>query len=218
MIDFQDWDLKMQKLYDVYTKFDIDITYTKDSNTARKEELQQIERIIGTSIPASLKETFRHFSKTIFFSAYLPDNIKLPHDLRGIFSAQFLISTDELINAEDRRKGWMEHCFCSPNDPYDTVWHNKLGFMTVPNGDIIAFDLNDNSEDKHVVYLSHDDGEGHGYILGENFADYFSKLLQVGGCGNEDWQMIPFIPDNINGINPDCENAKIYREFIGLHW
>lgn len=49
----------------------------------------------------------------------------------------------------------MEGCFSNVEDSYDATWHNKLGFMCIPN------------EDKRVIYLSHDDGRGNGdwYML-----------------------------------------------------
>jgi hypothetical protein len=238
MMDFMDWTIKLQKLYDVYAKFDDEVKfeakhmkgmtnpsstyakaeYTKDALVSSEQELCNIEAAIGNPIPPSLRETFLHFSKIIKFYAHLPLAIELPHSLGEIFSANFLISTNELICAEIQRKSWMESCFANPEDSYDKVWHNKLGFMTVPNGDIIAFDLSDTKEDKRVVYLSHDGGEGHGYVLGDSFSDYFSKLLLIGGCGNEDWQMLPFMSDNLSGINPDCDNARRYREIIRLFW
>lgn len=67
-----------------------------------------------------------------------------------------------------------------------------MGFMNVPNGDVIAFDMKESEINPSVVYLSHDDGEGHGYILGKDFNTYLEQLLLVGACGNEDWQMLPF--------------------------
>lgn len=48
--------------------------------------------------------------------------------------------------------------------------NTKLGFMNVPNGDVIAFDMKESEINPSVVYLSHDDGEGHGYI-------YWVKIL-----------------------------------------
>ena len=39
--------------------------------------------------------------------------------------------------------------------------NTKLGFMNVPNGDVIAFDMKESEINPSVVYLSHDDGEGH---------------------------------------------------------
>ena len=230
MIDFESYDIKLQNLYETYAKFDDDIKfddavfdthkaqYTKDSKVSSEQELQEIETIIQCPIPPSIRKFFSHYSRRIWFSATLPEAMVLPDSLRQIFSARFLICTEGLVLAEESRKNWIEDCFSDPNDDYDKVWHNKLGFMNVPNGDVIAFDLGDPKDDKRVVYLSHDDGEGHGYLLGESFSDYFSKLLLIGACGNEDWQLLPFTIDNISGINPNCDNAKIYREAIGLSW
>ena len=67
-----------------------------------------------------------------------------------------------------------------------------MGFMNVPNGDAIAFDM------------------------GKDFNTYLEQLLLVGACGNEDWQMLPFCLDAQSGIVSDCENAKEYRKLIGL--
>ncbi len=36
--------------------------------------------------------------------------------------------------------------------------NTKLGFMNVPNGDVIAFDMKESEINPSVVYLSHDDG------------------------------------------------------------
>lgn len=94
--------------------------------------------------------------------------------------------------------------------------NTKLGFMNVPNGDAIAFDMKESEINPSVVYLSHDDGEGHGYILGKDFNTYLEQLLLVGACGNEDWKILPFCLDAQSGIVSDCENAKEYRKLIGL--
>ena len=86
--------------------------------------------------------------------------------------------------------------------------NTKLGFMNVPNGDVIAFDMKESEINPSVVYLSHDDGEGHGYILGKDFNTYLEQLLLVGA--------LPFCLDAQSGIVSDCENAKEYRKLIGL--
>ena len=56
--------------------------------------------------------------------------------------------------------------------------NTKLGFMNVPNGDAIAFDMKESEINPSVVYLSHDDGEGHGYILGKDFNTYLEQLIR----------------------------------------
>lgn len=222
MFDFADWDSKLVKLYSTYARLDEcvknKIEYQKRNILASESELCEVETNLGRKIPPSLREVFLRYSSCLKFSAHLPNDIELPNNLRHVSRAYFVISVEELVRAEMERIVWIKDCFSDPEDSYDKIWHDKLGFMTAPNGDIIAFDLNDPKDDKRVVYLSHDDGDGHGYILGESFGEYFSNLLLVGACGNEDWQMIPFIADHISGINPNCDNAQEYRRIIGLTW
>ena len=64
--------------------------------------------------------------------------------------------------------------------------NTKLGFMNVPNGDVIAFDMKESEINPSVVYLSHDDGEGHGYILGKDFNTYLESCKD----GDHLWQTI----------------------------
>ena len=209
-------DRNMQNLYDIYAKFCDKINYTKDENVASKSELLMVEEKLGHPIPPSLKEFFIKFSKSMDFYARFCDSFKLDGDLSEIFCAEFTVSIDELINAEESRLSWIDGCFSNVKDPFDKVWHNKLGFMTVGNGDVLAFDLNDDKEDKRVVYLSHDGMPQHGYVLGESFGDFFTKYLLIGACGKECWLLDKFMDDGTGGINPNCDNAKKYKEIIGL--
>jgi len=179
-------------------------------------EVEAVENRLKRKLPLQIREFFLKYSKKCEFSAWLPDDFELPDELDEIFSATFLISLEEFEDVESERKDWIEECFTNEEDEYDAVWYHKLGFMHVPNGDIIAFDVKKSELNPPVVYLSHDDGEGHGYTLGKDFNTYFEQLLLVGACGNEDWQMLPFCLDAQSGIVSDCENAKKYRSLIGL--
>lgn len=179
-------------------------------------EVEAVENRFEKKLPLQIRNFFLQYSRKCEFTAWLPDDFELPDELDEIFSANFLISLEEFADAENARKGWVEGCFTNEEDEYDAVWYHKLGFMNVPNGDVIAFDMKENETNPPVVYLSHDDGEGHGYILGKDFDTYFEQLLLVGACGNEDWQMLPFCLDAQSGIVSECENAKEYRGIIGL--
>ena len=179
-------------------------------------EVETVEKGIERRLPTQIRDFFLQYSKKCEFSAWLPDDFELPSGLAEIFSANFLISLEEFADAEKARNGWVEHCFTNEENGYDAVWYHKLGFMNVPNGDVIAFDMKESEINPPVVYLSHDDGEGHGYVLGKDFNTYLEQLLLVGACGNEDWQMLPFCLDAQSGIVSDCENAKEYRRIIGL--
>lgn len=88
--------------------------------------------------------------------------------------------------------------------------------MEVGNGDFIAFDLKEYPQKAPIVYLSHDDGEGHGYVLGEDFIDFMDRWTNIGCPGLEDRQILPFVDSPTSGINPDGKNAMEWKKLIGL--
>lgn len=180
-------------------------------------EIKKIEEQLGHSLPQSFVRVMTEFSRGMVASWSLPDDdllsSPLPNELRGLFACNFSWSIDEILSIEEGRKGWETEVFPDPNNPYDSVWHNKLAFMEVGNGDYIAFDITITG-DPPIVYLSHDDGEGHGFLLGNNFIDFFNKWTQVGCVGSEDWQLLPFIKDSKSGIDPLSENAILWRSWL----
>ncbi|MGC5325190.1 SMI1/KNR4 family protein [Brevibacillus sp. SYSU BS000544] len=186
---------------------------------ATLEQIEDAENKLGVKLPPSFRTAMLEFSAGVEFSWRLPDDedvsIPLPQDFRGIFGSDCSWNLFELVEIDDNRKSWVQNVFPDPTDPYDCVWHNKLAFKDISNGDFLAFDL-ENGPDYSVVYLSHDDGEGHGYRLGNNFIDFMNRWTRIGCPGSEDWQMIPFVTSSNSGIEPDGEKAKKWREWFGL--
>ena len=66
------------------------------------------------------------------------------------------------------------------------------------------------------MYLSHDDGEGHGVEMAKDFKEFVFVSSRLGCPGAEDWQWLPFIEEGKQFINPDCANAKKFREALGV--
>ena len=63
-----------------------------------------------------------------------------------------------------------------------------------------------------LLYTS-DGGDGHGYYLANNFKDLLNNWSKVGCVGGEDWQWEVFYTEG-KGIDSECENAKLWREYI----
>ena len=85
-------------------------------------------------------------------------------------------------------------------------------YFEVGYGDYLAIELEKENYGK-IVYLSHDDGDGHGYYLANNFKELLSNWSKVGCVGGEDWQWLTFYRSGV-GIDPSCENAKLWADFI----
>lgn len=186
------------------------------TNKATEDKITAVENKIGMKLPDVFRRVVLEFASGVDFEWRLPDELKLPQEFRGIFAGQFTWNLKDIPEINESKDSWVRECFSNEDDAYDRVWHNKLGLMEVGNGDFIAFDLKEYPQKAPIVYISHDDGEGHGYVLGENFIDFMDRWTNIGCPGLEDWQMLPFIDSATSGINPCGKNAVAWRELIGL--
>lgn len=182
---------------------------------ATEEELLTIEEKLGYKIPEDFRNTCLTVSKHCEFRWFLPDEFELPDEFDEIFCGDLHWGTKFILQFNENKDGWEKEVFPNLEDEYDKVWHNKFAFYEVGNGDLIAIDL-DTDTYGQIVYLSHDDGEGHGYVMANSFTELLRNWVQLACPGGEDWQWLPFIDNKTNGINPNSENAKKWQKLLGI--
>jgi cell wall assembly regulator SMI1 len=182
---------------------------------ARAEDIERVETRLGIRLPVALAHVFLTCTSGIDFRWQLPRGFEGPEPFHGIFSGGFSLSLESLQEQEHIRREMAEGCFRDRNSPYDVVWHDKLAVMPVPNGDIIGIDLAEGHYGQ-VVYLSHDDGQGHGFVLGADFIDFLRRWTPLGCPGPEDWQWLPFTSDSTSMLEPESEVADRWRKLLGL--
>ncbi|MBP2542743.1 cell wall assembly regulator SMI1 [Agrobacterium tumefaciens] len=181
---------------------------------ASEIEVQTVEKALGFQIPQSFRIILTTVSRHVEFHWSAPDGLEYPPPFRSSFSGELKWSLDALLDLEAERQNWIEVVFLNMEDDYDCVWHDKFAFQEVPNGDFIAIDLQPENAGK-VVYLSHDDGEGHGATLAASFSELLKRWVPLACAGAEDWQWIPFLEQEV-GLNPDGENAHTWRTLLHL--
>lgn len=181
---------------------------------AADAEVFAVERELGLKLPGSLREVLTGFAHAVEFGWYLPLDRRFPPPFHEIFGGNFSWDLGQLVRLEQTRREWIARVFSDPSDPYDRVWHEKLAFMEVPNGDLLAVDLA--RPGAPVVYLSHDDGAGHGYLLGRDFADFIDRWSTLGCPGPEDWQMLPFLGGPTSLLEVTGTNARAWRQAFKL--
>lgn len=179
---------------------------------ATDAEVVVVERALGVSLPASLRRVLTEFSSAFELRWFLPDGADVPFE--GIFSGQMTWGLSKLVEIEENRRDWVRNVFPNVDDPYDRVWHDKLAIHDVGNGDLVALDLR--QQGTPLVYVSHDDGAGHGYLLGRDFEDALDRWLPLGCVGAEDWQWMPFVTSKDSGLDPEGANAKRWRHWFGI--
>lgn len=182
---------------------------------ASESEIASIEKKLTYPIPTDFKNILLTVSSHCEFRWFLPDDFVLPDPLRQIFCGELLWNIDFIVQCNEDKDMWEREVFPDNDNEYDKVWHNKFVFQEVGNGDFISIDLSPVNYGK-IIYLSHDDGEGHGYIMANSFYDLLRNWTKLGCVGAEDWQWLPFCNNNTTCIDPDCDNAQLWYKTIGL--
>lgn len=183
---------------------------------AAEAEILKVERELGRRLPVSFRKALSEFSSNFKLHWYFPDESHLPDELKGVFGGIAHWGLHVLTGNEAQRKSWIENVFSNPLNAYDKVWHDKLAFLDVGNGDLLAFDLN-GGDDPPIVYLSHCDGQGHGRVMAGNFAEFLDRWSRLAFVGVDDWQWLPFAPDRNIGLDPECGPAREMREILKLN-
>lgn len=184
---------------------------------ATEEQVIEIEKQLGYTIPEDFRKTLLEFSSHLYFywNIYKKEKeiVELPDALIQIFSGSLEFGLNSIIECEESRKGWID-CYKDYDEPYDQIFQNKLAFQDVGNGDLLAIDLN-KATYGNVVYLSHDGSDLHGYVLANSFLEFLEEYSKLGCVGAEDWQWEVFTNDNTTPIDSKCENAKLWLKTIG---
>ena len=186
---------------------------------ATEEEIKSVETKLGYTLPPHFREVLLENTAHLEFGWDIDDiideeEISLPDKLAEIFRGKLLFGLDLLLDYEEDRQDWEGEVYPNSDKEYDRVWHNKMSFFQVGNGDYIAIELEPENYGK-VVYLSHDGSENHGLYIADNFKEFLMNYAAVGCTGGEDWQWEPFYTKG-KGIDPTSKNAKTWYKVLGI--
>ena len=187
---------------------------------ATEEEIKAVEAKLGYTLPPHFREVLLENTAHLEFGWDIDDiideeDISLPDKLAEIFRGKLLFGLDLLLDYEEDRQDWEGEVYPNSDKEYDRVWHNKMSFFQVGNGDYIAIELEPENYGK-VVYLSHDGSENHGLYIADNFKEFLMNYAAVGCTGGEDWQWEPFYSKG-KGIDPSSKNAKTWYKVLGIN-
>ena len=187
---------------------------------ATEEEIKAVEAKLGYTLPPHFREVLLENTAHLEFGWDIDDiideeDISLPDKLAEIFRGKLLFGLDLLLDYEKDRQDWEGEVYPNSDKEYDRVWHNKMSFFQVGNGDYIAIELEPENYGK-VVYLSHDGSENHGIYIANNFKEFLMNYAAVGCTGGEDWQWEPFYTKG-KGIDPSSKNAKTWYKVLGIN-
>ena len=187
---------------------------------ATEDEIKAVEAKLGYTLPPHFREVLLENTAHLEFGWDIDDiideeDISLPDKLAEIFRGKLFFGLDLLLDYEEDRQDWEGEVYPNSDKEYDRVWHNKMSFFQVGNGDYIAIELEPENYGK-VVYLSHDGSENHGLYIADNFKEFLMNYAAVGCTGGEDWQWEPFYTKG-KGIDPTSKNAKTWYKVLGIN-
>ena len=188
--------------------------------SATEEEIKAVEAKLGYTLPPHFREVLLENTAHLEFGWDIDDiideeDISLPDKLAEIFRGKLLFGLDLLLDYEEDRQDWEGEAYPNSDKEYDRVWHNKMSFFQVGNGDYIAIELEPENYGK-VVYLSHDGSENHGLYIADNFKEFLMNYAAVGCTGGDDWQWELFYTKG-KGIDPTSKNAKTWYKVLGIN-
>ena len=187
---------------------------------ATEDEIKAVEAKLGYTLPPHFREVLLENTAHLEFGWDIDDiideeDISLPDKLAEIFCGKLLFGLDLLLDYEEDRQDWEGEVYPNSDKEYDRVWHNKMSFFRVGNGDYIAIELEPENYGK-VLYISHDGSENHGLYIADNFKEFLMNYAAVGCTGGDDWQWEPFYTKG-KGINPTSKNAKTWYKVLGIN-
>ncbi|WFD11929.1 SMI1/KNR4 family protein [Tepidibacter hydrothermalis] len=168
-----------------------------------KEEIENKEKILGFSLPISFKKILLNFSRHVEFNWYLPEDVNLPNEFREIFSGEICWSLEWIEDLNPLVKELESY------DGEECELKNKLQFYKVGNGDILAFDMEEDKE-QSIVYWSHEEGEI--FFIADSFITYLEKVTELYGIGTEIWQMEPFLDEK--GLNSNSSESNRWKNWF----
>ncbi|MBX7219642.1 MAG: SMI1/KNR4 family protein [Blastocatellia bacterium] len=174
------------------------------------EELNTVERNLGFSIPAPLREFFLEYSQEIDISWQFPSESPVSFPNWGYCQ----LGLSQTLYLYGVYQNWLATCFNDLDNEYDLVWQNKFPIQEVGNGDLIALELNE-TDFGSILYLSHDDSYRNGWMMGTDLVSFLEIWGKLGFPGPEYWENEQFMNSSNMCLDLSSPNAKTWLEWLG---
>lgn len=152
------------------------------------QEIEAKEREMGYQLPPSYKYILQNLGKSLSFYYSFSEDTMIPSEFNEIFSGEINWNIDYLQNLDELADELFED-----GEDYGKTLRGKLEFSHAGNGDVYAFDMSVESEEKPVIYWDHE--EDTVTYIADSFIDYLLRITELGCIGSEKWQLEYFLSD-----------------------
>jgi hypothetical protein len=150
------------------------------------QEIEAKEEELGYRLPPSFTYILQNVGKSLSFHYSFSKDTIIPSEFQEIFSGEINWNIDYLENLNRLADDLMED-----GEDYGATLRGKLEFAHAGNGDVYAFDMSVDSDEKPVIYWDHE--EDTVTYLADSFIDYLSRITELSCIGSEKWQFDYFL-------------------------
>ncbi len=173
--------------------------------------IKEVEERIGFPIPSSFREVLLNFSQRVDVIARSPDNASCSGPLQDVFAVSVMWDIESLPIFESERKELIDG---TKDDTLFDPWRNVLIVEKSSGGDDIAINLQTLTKEE-IVLLSLKHDETHGCKLGADFQVFVDQMTDIGIPLWDSYGIRPFLDKKGRYLDPECGNAKAWREWLG---
>ncbi len=175
--------------------------------------INQIEKNTNQNFPEDFKTVLCEYSSAVRINWHMnEDHIE---EFDGIFCGAgygYIWDISLLEELYESYQLWLN--LCNPNDEYYATYYNKIPFISVPNGDLIAFEKEIINGESAVIYLGKQAGELDGKRLAKSFTEFISKWSNIGLVGTEEWQLSPFYDYENEELSSDNDQVRLWKSIL----
>lgn len=172
---------------------------------ASAQEIIEKEREVGYLLPPSYKAVLQGLGKSLSFSYSFSDDTIIPDEFKEIFSGEIDWNLDYLQSLDSLADDLMED-----GADYGKNLRGKLEFSHSKNGDIYAFDMTVEGDEKPVIYWEHEEDKV--TYLADSFIDYLIRITELKCTGSEIWQFEEFVTER--GLDTVAPRAQKWIQWF----
>ncbi|OCA84011.1 hypothetical protein A8F94_14840 [Bacillus sp. FJAT-27225] len=169
------------------------------------QEIEAKEEELGYQLPPSFKYIVHNLGKSLSFYYSFSEDTMIPGEFKEIFSGEINWDINYLQNLNMLADELMED-----GEDYGRTLRGKLEFSHAGNGDVYAFDMCADSDEKPVIYWDHE--EDTVTYIADSFIDYLYRITELGCIGSEKWQFEYFLSDT--GLDIESPAAVKWKQWF----
>jgi cell wall assembly regulator SMI1 len=186
--------------------------------SATEQSIASVESRLGQPLPKALREFFLNGTADLEMSYSWETDEARREAVEELIDGTTVsgggtIRLNDLPKHKEDARAWAEETWLAEEPDQQELWLKSLPFLHLDNGDYLALDLRQPTDDSPVLYLSHDDES---QTIASSFTGFLQAWERVCYLGPESWLLEPFIDPETGLLDGEGGNAQKLRRLFDL--